>query len=195
MELGQDRFSQIHQTEMWEQMARYFGLKEQIPKEPLHLPEILRNECKIGLVPGSSNSPGKRWSPANWISLIKELSSLNSSFNFHLYGTEQDKGITNDISTSLSDVNVFDHAGKTDLSELAKELASCGLIIGNDTGAMHLANMVGSPVVVLFGPTNSIKTKPFFDSISKMIHSTNKDINKISVSEVVSRISCKIKPE
>ena len=195
IELGQDRFSQIHQAEMWEQMARCFGLKEQISKEPLHLPEILRNECKIGLVPGSSNSPGKRWSPANWISLIKELSSLNSSFNFHLYGTEQDKGITNDISTSLCAVNVFDHAGKTDLSELAEELASCGLIIGNDTGAMHLANMVGSPVVVLFGPTNSIKTKPFFDSISKMIHSTNKDINKISVSEVVSRISCKIKPE
>jgi lauroyl/myristoyl acyltransferase/ADP-heptose:LPS heptosyltransferase len=179
-QIGQDRFSQIHQTEMWEQMVRYFGLKEQIAKEPLHLPEILRNECKIGLVPGSSNSPGKRWSPDNWISLIKELSSLNSSFNFHLYGTEQDKGITNDIFTSLSAVNVFDHAGKTSLSQLAEELASCSLVIGNDTGSMHLANMVGTKVVVLFGPTNLKKTKPYFEAQQILIESPDKsDINSL----------------
>ena len=188
-QLGQDRFSQMHQTEMWEQMARYFGLKEQIAKEPLHLPEILRNECKIGLVPGSSNSSGKRWSPANWVSLIKELSSLNGSFNFHLYGTEQDKGITNDIFTSLCAVNVFDHAGKTDLSELAEELASCGLIIGNDTGSMHLANMLSTPVVVLFGPTNSSRTKPFFNSNKVLIESPEShDINSLEPEVVLRRI-------
>ncbi len=191
-QIGQDRFSQIHQTEMWEQMARYFGLKEQIAKEPLHLPEILRNECKIGLVPGSSNSPGKRWSPANWISLIKELSSLNKSFNFHLYGTEPDRKITNDISTSLCTANVYDHAGKTDLSELSEELASCGIVIGNDTGAMHLANIVGTPVVVLFGPTNSIKTKPFFDCECIPLHSPNPlkidDLNSNEVIEVIKKI-------
>ena len=55
----------------------------------------------------------------------------------------------------------------TELSELAEELASCCLVIGNDTGSMHLANMVGTEVFVLFGPTNSIKTKPFFDSIAR----------------------------
>ena len=181
-----DGFSQMHQTEVWQQMASYFGLREQIEKEPLRLPEILRNEFKIGLVPGSSNSPGKRWSPANWISLIKELSSLNNSFNFHLYGTKTDKEITNDISTSLCTANVYDHAGKTDLSELSEELASCGIVIGNDTGAMHLANMVGTPVVVLFGPTNSIKTKPFFDCECIPLHSPNPlKIDDLTSNEVI----------
>jgi len=184
-QLGQDRFSQMHQTELWEQMARYFGLKEQIEKEPLRLPEILRNESKIGLVPGSSNSPGKRWSPANWISLIKELSSLNNSFNFHLYGTEQDKEITNDISSTLSYSNVYDNAGSTDLSKLAEELASCNLVIGNDTGAMHLANMGGWPVDVRFGLTNSIKTKPFFDCECIHLHSPDPiKIDDITSNEV-----------
>jgi len=189
MQLDQDRLSQIHQTEMWEQMARYFGLREQIAKEPLHLPEILRNECKIGLVPGSSNSPGKRWSPANWISLIKELSSLNSSFNFHLYGTGQDKKITNKIFNSSCSSNIYDHAGRTDLSELTEELASCNLVIGNDTGSMHLANMVGTSVVVLFGPTNFTRTKPFFNSSKQLIESPEScDINSLEPEVVFQKL-------
>ena len=187
--LGQNRFSQMHQTEVWEQMARYFGLKEQIAKEPLCLPEILRKESKIGLVPGSSNSPLKRWSPDNWISLIKELSSLNSSFNFHLYGTDQDKKITNNIFNSLCSSNVYDHAGRTDLSELTEELASCYLVIGNDTGSMHLANMVGTSVVVLFGPTNFTRTKPFFNSNKELIESPEScDINSLEPEVVFKRL-------
>ena len=188
-QIGQARFSQMHQTEVWEQMARYFGLKEQIAKEPLCLPEILRKVSKIGLVPGSSNSPLKRWSPANWISLIKELSSLNSSFNFHLYGTDQDKKITNNIFNSLRYSNVCDHAGKTDLSELTEELASCNLVIGNDTGSMHLANMVGTPVVVLFGPTCSARTSPIFYPRKLLVESPNsKDINSLTPETVYQKI-------
>ncbi len=171
--LDRDGFRQMHQTEVWEQMARYFGLREPISKEPLRFTKILRNKFKIGLVPGSSNSPEKRWSSSNWISLIEKLSSFDNGFDFHLYGTVKDIGITKDISTSLCSANVFDHAGKTDLSELSEELASCGLVIGNDTGAMHLANMVGSPVVVLFGPTDSMKTKPFFGCECIALHSPN----------------------
>ena len=34
----------------------------------------------------------------------------------------------------------------------------------NDTGGMHLANMMGTPVVVVFGPTNPVRTGPIFDA-------------------------------
>ena len=50
------------------------------------------------------------------------------------------------------------------MNELAKELAACRLVVGNDTGGMHLANAVGAPVAVLFGPTNPLVTGPFFDA-------------------------------
>ena len=49
----------MHQTELWEQMAMHFGLKEIISKEPIYLNDITRREFKIGIVPGSSNSPKK----------------------------------------------------------------------------------------------------------------------------------------
>ena len=50
------------------------------------------------------------------------------------------------------------------MKQLAKELAVCRLVVGNDTGGMHLANAVGTPVAVLFGPTNPLVIGPFFEA-------------------------------
>jgi len=190
-ELGEEEFNKMHQTELWEQMARHFGLKEIVSRDPVEL-GANRQKWKIGIVPGSSNSPSKRWAPENWILLIKQLSKIDEGLVFHLYGTNQDKRITEEISSFFDFNFVCDHAGKTDLSELAEELASCRLVIGNDTGSMHLANMLGTPVVVLFGPTNSNKTKPFFESNLTMIHSTTDDINEIHIDDVVNCITTKL---
>ena len=182
---------EAHQTELWEQMARHFGLREAVSKEPLYLTKIRRQKMKIGFIPGSSNSPEKRWSPANWILLIEKLISVNRRFTFHLYGTSQDNDITSKISSFLCSPRVKNNAGSTDLFELTDELASCALVIGNDTGSIHLANMVGTPVLVLFGPTNSIKTKPFFESGCTMLHSTTNDINDLDVDDVMLKINYK----
>tara|TARA_A100001015_G_scaffold7790_1_gene9642 strand:- start:473 stop:2146 length:1674 start_codon:yes stop_codon:yes gene_type:complete len=183
--------NEVHQTELWEQMARHFGLRETVSKEPFLLSKIRRQKMKIGFIPGSSNSPEKRWSSANWVSLIERLISVNCRFTFHLYGTSQDNDITSKISSILCSPRVKNNAGVTDLFELADELASCALVIGNDTGSIHLANMVGTPVVVLFGPTNSIKTKPFFKSGCTILHSTTNDINDLDVDDVMHEINYK----
>ena len=58
--------------------------------------------------------------------------------------------------------------------------------------AMHLANMVGAKVVVLFGPTNSNRTKPFFDPCCTIIHSSSDDINEIDVDNVLHSITAKL---
>jgi heptosyltransferase-2 len=177
---AEDRLKKMHQTELWEQMAMHFGLKEIISKEPIYLNDIIRREIKIGIVPGSSNSPQKRWAAENWVSLITQLSSIKKDLVFHLFGTNQDAEITSIISSQLDSSFVYDHAGKTELSELAEELGSCSLVIGNDTGSMHLANMVGTPVVVLFGPTSSARTSPFFNPRKLLVESPNsEDINSL----------------
>ena len=178
---AEDRLKKMHQTELWEQMAKHFGLKEIISKEPIYLNGINRRKIKIGIVPGSSNSPKKRWAAENWVSLITQLSSIKKDLVFHLFGTNQDAEITSIISSQLDSSFVYDHAGKTELSELAEELGSCSLVIGNDTGSMHLANMVGTSVVVLFGPTSSARTSPFFNPRKLLVESPNsEDINSLS---------------
>ena len=187
-ELGEEEFNKMHQTELWEQMARHFGLKETVSRDPVEL-GANRQKWKIGIVPGSSNSPLKRWAPENWVFLIKQLSTIDEGLDFHLYGTNQDKVIADEVSSSFDSTSVRNHAGKTDLSQLAEELSSCRLVIGNDTGSVHLANMVGTPVIVLFGPTNLSRTKPFFNSNKVLIESPEShDINSLEPEVVFRRI-------
>ena len=181
-----------HQTLVWEKMANRFGLKENVLKEPIHFEGTKRINSKIGIVAGSSNSPEKRWLYENWIKLIQRLANFRKDLTFHLYGTDQDKAITQPISNSLKSDRVFDQAGNTNLAKLADELASCSLVIGNDTGAMYLANMLGTPVVVLFGPTHAERTKPFFDPCCTIIHSSSDDINEIDVDNVLHSITAKL---
>ena len=79
----------------------------------------------------------------------------------YLFGTAKDGAITGQVADGQN-ANVIDRAGKTDLPAYMRELASCRAICGNDTGGMHLANMLGVPVVGIFGPTNPVRTGPIF---------------------------------
>jgi len=47
------------------------------------------------------------------------------------------------------------------LRHLAALIAMCDVYIGNDTGPMHIAAAVGTPVVALFGSTNHIRSGPY----------------------------------
>ncbi|MBU1186176.1 MAG: glycosyltransferase family 9 protein, partial [Acidobacteria bacterium] len=47
------------------------------------------------------------------------------------------------------------------LPQLAALIKLCRLFISNDSGPMHLANAVGTPVVSIFGPTDERRTGPF----------------------------------
>jgi len=54
-----------------------------------------------------------------------------------------------------------DLAGRTTLPQLAQIYQSAALVITTDSGPMHLAAAVGTPVVALFGPTNPARTGPY----------------------------------
>lgn len=51
-------------------------------------------------------------------------------------------------------------AGRTDVCALAAWLERCTCLVTNDTGAMHVAAAVGTPVVAIFGPTDWRETAP-----------------------------------
>lgn len=56
---------------------------------------------------------------------------------------------------------IQDFTGKTSLRELALLLRDADLVISNDSGPMHLANAVGTPVLTFFGAGNLTETTPF----------------------------------
>jgi ADP-heptose:LPS heptosyltransferase len=55
---------------------------------------------------------------------------------------------------------VVDFTGRTDVAALAALLAQCDVVVCNDSGPMHLATAVGTPVVAVFGSSEPARTGP-----------------------------------
>ena len=76
-----------------------------------------------------------------------------------LFGTAGDAEIGATIEASVG-ANCINRIGKTTMNELIAELSECALLLTNDTGTMHLATILGVPVVAVFGSTEPYLTGP-----------------------------------
>jgi len=54
-----------------------------------------------------------------------------------------------------------DLTGKTSLRELTALLEMASLVVANDSGPMHIAAALGTPLVAIFGPTSPVRTGPY----------------------------------
>jgi heptosyltransferase-2 len=80
-----------------------------------------------------------------------------------LVGSRADRGTADDIRTALpADAApcVLDVTGETTLVQVAGVMAAAEACVSNDSGAMHIAAAVGTPLVALFGSTNEYETAP-----------------------------------
>jgi 3-deoxy-D-manno-octulosonic-acid transferase/heptosyltransferase-1 len=78
-------------------------------------------------------------------------------------GNEGDKDAIEMILSTMK-TNALNLAGKTTLKQLSYLYERCSVVISTDTGPMHIAASVNSPVVVaLFGPTSPLRTGPYGD--------------------------------
>ena len=76
-----------------------------------------------------------------------------------MFGTSKDAEVGERIAAAIGDhcVNLIGH---TTLDQLIDELRECRLVLTNDTGTMHLASLLGLPVVAIFGSTEPRLTGP-----------------------------------
>ena len=79
-----------------------------------------------------------------------------------LFGTKKDAAIGEKICTTLGD-HCVNRIGQTTIQQLIDELRECRLLLTNDTGTMHLASLLGVPVVAIFGSTEPRMTGPLGD--------------------------------
>lgn len=128
----------------------------------------------FGLNPGAEYGPAKRWPKDRFADVATKLQSKHQS-RWVIFGGAADREvcawIAEQIAISASDKKPINVAGQTSLRELAALLKTCRLVLTNDTGPMHLANAVGTPIVVPFGSTSSELTGPVFGA-SKILQTT-----------------------
>ncbi len=102
----------------------------------------------VAIHPGSSN-PAKIWPPENYAGLIRRISS-ELDCRIAVIGSKGEKDLDEGIIRGTGR-EVIDLTGALDLKELAALLKRAAIFVGNDTGPMHMAAALGTPVVAIFG--------------------------------------------
>lgn len=126
--------------------------------DPNQLSTINRQPLKIGLCPGAEYGPAKRWLPERFAEAAAKISA-QSLAQWILFGTKNDAAIGEQIAAAIGD-HCLNRIGQTTLDQLIAELQQCRLLLTNDTGTMHLATLLGVPVVAIFGSTEPRLTGP-----------------------------------
>jgi len=123
-----------------------------------HQRSNITHQTLIGLCPGAEYGPAKQWLPERFAEAAAKITA-QSSAQWILFGTKNDAAIGEQIAAAIGD-DCVNRIGQTTLEQLIDELRQCRLLLTNDTGTMHLAALVGVPVVAVFGSTEPLLTGP-----------------------------------
>jgi heptosyltransferase-2 len=121
----------------------------------------ISNSLFIGLNPGATYGDAKCWLPDRFVELSKRLLNKGQDYHILLFGGPAEQKLSARISRAIGSNRVIDFTGKTSILQLAALLKRCKCLVTNDTGPMHVAAAVGTPVVAIFGPTDTTTTSPF----------------------------------
>lgn len=153
--------------------ARFLDVKPE--NLPVHFPELYTPShleqassllpsdtgLFVALHPGSSAEHGmdaKRWPPERFGQLADRICHrLNATAL--LLGGPDETGIKETASGAMTRPNVI--IEPQDLRITAALLKKCSVCLCNDSGIMHLAACVGTPVIALFGPTDERRNGPW----------------------------------
>src|SRR4030042_266151 len=128
--------------------------------ERLHARDILKDLKRpiLGINPGATYGSAKRWLPerfseiANWF--IKDTSG-----SVVIFGGDNEVDIAQEIDKNILENKLF-LAGKTSLRELIPLISECDVFVTNDSGPLHIAYAVKTPLVAIFGSTDPKLTGP-----------------------------------
>jgi heptosyltransferase-2 len=103
------------------------------------------------ICPGAAFGPAKRWPPAYFAQIAQQ--QLLRGWQVWLIGSQEDARITTEISGTESP-HLYNLVGRTRLEDVVDLLSVASCVISNDSGLMHVAAAVDTPVIALFGSTS-----------------------------------------
>ena len=140
-----------HAVDRYLLAAKHLGCETAPLEFPLGIPAHASAERLIAVNP-SSRWKTKLWGDDKFVELVRQLPSNRVV----LTGSVADRLRCDFIAQGRRNV-----AGGTDLFELAELYSRCAVVITNDSGPMHIAAAVGTPVIAIFGPTDPVLSGPY----------------------------------
>jgi len=121
----------------------------------------------LGLAPGErfvAINPGARWPSKRWaperFGQVAAWLHTHAGLRSVCVGGPSFEGVSRAV-VAAGGGGVLDATGRTSLKQLAAVLHNAAFLLTNDSGPMHLAAAVGTPVVALFGPTDPARIGPY----------------------------------
>ena len=167
----------VHQVQYYTMLARGLGMPEGdgvprlVPSERAHEAAAALLDAEhsgdgllVAFGPGAAYGHAKRWPSAFVAAVIGELATRLAA-TCVLLGAAGDRDAGREIESALGSRalvpgRLLNLIGRTDLQGLIGLLTRCAVFVTNDSGAMHLAAALGTPVVAMFGPTDERATAP-----------------------------------
>lgn len=161
-----------HQVASYLRLVRALGLPviDEIPKLHASLQArktaddlwtrhgLATDDSVIGICPGAAFGPAKRWWPARFAALADRLID-DGGWRVVFFGSVQEMPLVEQIR-ALMEHEATSLAGQDSLDSFKTLVARCAVVIANDSGSMHIASAMGTPVVSIFGPTDPRRTAP-----------------------------------
>lgn len=109
------------------------------------------------------DTPEKEWGQGNFGSLISALLENMDDVGVILLGGpgEDAAPVLAQVARTVRNERIVDITGRTGIRQAAAILEKSDLLVSNDSGLAHLAAAVGTPVLVLFGPSDPRRTAPW----------------------------------
>jgi ADP-heptose:LPS heptosyltransferase len=110
-------------------------------------------------VHASGGRESKQWHLDRFADVARELARQRGG-TIVLTGAKSDRPLVDAVAARLGGISKIDVCGTLDLVDLAAVLSRLDVLVTGDTGPMHLAAAVSTPVVALFGPADPRRYGP-----------------------------------
>ncbi|MES2461091.1 MAG: lipopolysaccharide heptosyltransferase II [Armatimonadota bacterium] len=124
----------------------------------------------VGLVIGATR-PQKRWPEEYWVRLAEKLWSAGN-ISCVLLGGPEEMEAAQRILAQTKNAPLASLVGRTSEKQLAAIIQRLGLVISGDSGPLHIATAMKTPVVALFGSTDPAETGPWLGTSPSSLVST-----------------------
>jgi lipopolysaccharide heptosyltransferase I len=165
--------SEMHAVDRYLLVAKALGAVESgRPEFSFRIPQADHDEVdrllkRSGVMPGTSwiamnvsaRWPTKRWPAASFAEVADRLQEEGHGEVVMIGGSDERVDVAA-VSEKMK-VPAINLAGATTVGLLPALLSKASVLITNDSGPMHIAAAVGTPVVALFGPTSAVRTGPY----------------------------------
>jgi heptosyltransferase-2 len=135
----------------------------------------------VAMHPGSGSAK-KNWALERWVELGWKLVETRPATRLLLIGGEADQIQIEELTAAWNSLPLI-IARDLPLPHLAAVIERCRLFVGHDSGISHLAAAVGTPCLLLFGPTDPSVWAPANPAVS-VLEAPDGELSAFSVETV-----------